>query len=159
MKTKTKTKKKWPGVADAFRPASRLLGLMECSIDQNNRLTIPLNLRPPGGVNELIIILDPNNHLVALTRDPFSKTQELAFAKISDLTEQRHFSMPINHIARTVPMDKQGRITLTPQEIEHLGATDRLVVFTMGNEHSLFEVWCQQFYRESGSAIMSKIGI
>ncbi|MCX7825695.1 MAG: hypothetical protein N2689_09070, partial [Verrucomicrobiae bacterium] len=124
--------------------------------------------RPPGGGTDLILIRRPGGYLVALTPDQYDHLHAISLEKIQDLAERRNFTSLMSHAARKVQIDKQARITLTPQEVEHAGATaSRSVVIKTGSELSLFEVWEAKQHRESvaalmgdqGKAMLSKIGI
>ena len=149
------------------RPSQRAFGEQERSIDKKNRLIIPTDYRPSAGANDLILIRRPGEYLVALTLDQYDNLHSISLEKIQDLAERRNFTSFMSHAARRVQIDKQARITLTPQEMEHLRATDRLVVIKMGSELSLFEVWSAKRHKESvdilmrdqGEQIVSKIGI
>ena len=150
------------------RPSQRAFGEPERCIDKKNRLIIPTDFRPPAGTNDLILIRRPGDYLVALTLDQYDRLHIISLEKIQDLAERRNFTSLMSHAARRVQIDKQARVTLTPQEVEHIGAADnRLVVIKMGSELSLFEVSGAKQHRESvanlmgdqGKAMMSKIGI
>ncbi|MBM3889818.1 MAG: hypothetical protein FJ388_11935 [Verrucomicrobia bacterium] len=150
------------------RPSQRAFGEQERSIDRKNRLIIPPDYRPSAGTNELILIRRPGEYLVALTPEQYDKVHAISLEKIPDLAERRNFTTLMSHAARKVQIDKQARVTLTPQEVEHVGATDnRSVVIKTGSELSLFEVWGAKQHRDSvaalmgdqGKAMLSKIGI
>ncbi|MFA6560826.1 MAG: hypothetical protein WCV00_02835 [Verrucomicrobiia bacterium] len=136
-------------------------------MDGKNRFIVPTDYRPPAGATELIIVRHPNEYLVALTGDQYDEVHRISLEKIQDLAERRDFTSLMSHIVRKVPIDRQFRITLTPQEIEHMGGSDRSIVVKTGSELSLFEVWSAKRHQESISALMrekgkqmvSKIGI
>lgn len=109
------------------------------TLDEKNRLIVPLSLRAKGA-RELIVVRHPNSYLSVFTPEQFDKLYQSLVEKNKDAKERRSFVFMMNHVARTVPVDAQGRMSLSQVEVEHVSPGHE-VVFTRGSEQSLFEIW------------------
>ncbi len=109
------------------------------TLDDKNRLIVPLSLRAKGA-RELIIVRHPNAYLSVFTQEQFDRLYQSLVEKNKEPKERRSFVFMMNHVARTVPIDAQGRMSLSQAEVEHV-SPGREVVFTRGSQQSLFEIW------------------
>lgn len=109
------------------------------TMDEKNRLIVPLSMRTKGA-RELIVVRHPNGYLSVFTQEQFDRLYQSLVEKNREPKERRSFVFMMNHVARTVPVDAQGRINLSQAEVEHV-SPGREVVFTRGSEQSLFEIW------------------
>lgn len=121
------------------RSSDILCGEPRHTLDEKNRLIVPLPMRTKG-TRELIVVRHPNGYLSGFTKEQFDKLYQSLVEKNREPKERRSFIFMMNHVARTVPVDAQGRINLSQAEVEHVGP-EREVVFTRGSEKSLFEIW------------------
>ena len=121
------------------RSSNILHGEHRHTLDEKNRLIVPLSLRAKGA-KELIVVRHPNGYLSAFTAAQFDKLYQSLVEKNKEPKERRSFVFMMNHVARTVPVDAQGRMSLSQTEVEHV-SPGREVVFTRGSEQSLFEIW------------------
>ncbi|OHE82629.1 MAG: hypothetical protein A2107_05540 [Verrucomicrobia bacterium GWF2_62_7] len=123
----------------ATRSPNILHGEHRHTLDEKNRLIVPLSLRAKEA-RELIVVRHPNAYLSVFTPEQFDKLYQSLVEKNKEAKERRSFVFMMNHVARTVPIDTQGRMSLAQAEVEHVGP-GREVVFTRGSELSLFEIW------------------
>lgn len=123
----------------ATAPPNILPGEHRHTLDDKNRLIVPLSLRAKSA-RELIVVRHPKGYLAVFTQQLFDGLYQSLVEKNKDLKERRSFVFMMNHVARTVPMDAQGRMSLSQAEVEHM-SPGREVVFTRGGEQSLFEIW------------------
>ena len=123
----------------AARPSNILSGEYRHTLDEKNRLIVPLSLRAKGA-RELIVVQHPDAYLAVFTPQQFDKFHQSLVEKNMEPAERRRFIFMMNHVARPAAVDAQGRMSLSQVEIDHMGA-GREVVFTRGSEVSLFEIW------------------
>ena len=123
----------------AARPSNILSGEHRHTLDEKNRLIVPLALRARGA-RELIVVQHPDAYLAVFTPQQFDKFHQSLVEKNMEPEERRRFIFMMNHVARPAARVAQGRMSLSRFEIEHMGA-GREVVFTRGSEVSLFEIW------------------
>ncbi|MBI5686376.1 MAG: hypothetical protein HZC54_14980 [Verrucomicrobia bacterium] len=123
----------------AARLPNILHGEPRHTLDDKNRLIVPLSMRAKGG-GELIVVRHPNGYLSVFTQEQFDRLYQSLVEKNKEPKERRSFVFMMNHVARTVSVDAQGRMSLSQAEVEHV-SPGREVVFTRGSEQSLFEIW------------------
>jgi division/cell wall cluster transcriptional repressor MraZ len=123
----------------AVKSPNILHGEPRHALDEKNRLIVPSSMRAKGA-KELIIVRHPNSYLSVFTPEQFDSLYQSLVEKNKEPKERRSFVFMMNHVARTVPVDAQGRMSLSQPEVEHVGP-GREVVFTRGSERSSFEIW------------------
>ena len=145
------------------RPSIQLRGVYRHSLDDKSRVIIPQALRGRGA-QEVIIVQHPKSYLAIMTREQFGTLHQHLIEEYPEADQQRDFAFILNHMARPVTMDAQGRMSLAQAEIEHAGI-DREVVIT-GSHRSQFEIWAParhaaavQEKREAVGAMLHKLGI
>lgn len=145
------------------RPSIQLRGVYRHALDDKNRVIVPQPLRGKGA-QEIIVVQHPRAYLAVMTPDQFDKLHQHLLEEYPEADQQRDFAFILNHMARPVTMDAQGRMSLSPAEIEHAGV-DREVVIT-GSHRSQFEIWAParhaaavQDKREAVGAMLQKLGI
>ena len=123
----------------AARPSNILSGEHRHTLDEKNRLIVPISLRAKGS-KEMVVVQHPDAYLAVFTPQQFDKLHQSLVEKNTEPAERRRFVFMMNHVARPAAVDAQGRMSLSDVEIYHMGA-GREVVFTRGSESSLFEIW------------------
>ena len=123
----------------ATTPPNILPGEHRHTLDDKNRLIVPFKLRAKSA-KELIVVRHPNGYLAVFTQELFDSLYQSLIEKNKDPKERRSFIFMMNHLARTVAVDAQGRMGLVQSEVDHV-SPGREVVFTRGSELSLFEIW------------------
>jgi MraZ protein len=145
------------------RPTIQLRGVYRHSLDDKNRVIVPQALRGKGA-QEVIIVQHPRSYLAIMTTGQFDKLHQHLMEEYPEADQQRDFAFVLNHMARAVTIDAQGRMNLAQPEIEHAGI-DREVIIT-GSHRSQFEMWAParhaaavQEKRDAVGAMLQKLGI
>jgi MraZ protein len=123
----------------AAMPPNIFTGEHRHTLDDKNRLIVPFSLRPKGA-RELIVVRHPNGYLAVFTKELFNSLYQSLIEKNKEPKERRSFIFMMNHLARTVAVDAQGRMGLAQAEVDHVRPGNE-VIFTRGSDLSLFEIW------------------
>ncbi len=114
-------------------------------LDAKNRVFIPTKYRDQlEEGKEFIILKGPEKCLYVYDEDTFEKISE-QFKNSNDRVAQRSFFSQ----AIDVTPDKQGRVTLSADQLEHAEIKRELVIVGAGQR---FEIWAEENY---DSAIVS----
>jgi len=148
----------------AVRQTIQVRGVFRHTLDDKSRVIVPQSLRPKGA-QELIILQHPRSYLAVMTQGQFEDLHSHLVEEFPEPDQHRDFGLVLNHMARRVPMDSQGRMSLSADEIGHAGI-DREIIFTTSGNRSQFEIWSPsrhaaavQDKRETVGAMMQKLGI
>ncbi|MCR4593727.1 MAG: division/cell wall cluster transcriptional repressor MraZ [Clostridiales bacterium] len=109
-------------------------------LDAKNRVFIPARYRDQlsEGNEEFIIFKGPEKCLYVYDRETFEMISE-QFKNSKDRVAQRSFFSQ----AVDVQPDKQGRVTLSVDQLEHAGIDKELVIVGAGQR---FEIWAAEEY-------------
>lgn len=148
----------------AVRQTIQVRGVFRHTLDEKNRVIVPQSLRPKGA-QELIILQHPRAYLAVMTQAQFDELHNNLVQEFPEPDQHRDFGLVLNHMARRAPMDSQGRMSLSADEIKHAGIEEE-IVFTASGHRSQFEIWSPsrhaaavQDKRETVGAMMQKLGI
>lgn len=122
-------------------------GLYFHSLDVKNRLFIPVKFRDRLG-EEFVLFKGPDKCLYIYDKERFEEIGE-QFVNSPDRAAQRAF---FSQAAEVTP-DKQGRVTLTPEQLAHAGISKDAVFVGAGKR---IEVWSPENY-ENATVELSEI--
>ena len=107
------------------------LGFFTHTIDSQRRLSIPKDWRKDADSNDLLFYLMPGRHktIQVLPKDLFENEILAKFKKVSfaDVEKSQALAL-IGAKASKSTCDKQGRISLTQELLDHAGLKDQAVL-------------------------------
>ena len=124
-------------MSSSSRP--RYTGHFRHSLDDKNRLTIPSGWRVAHSEeDEFVALPHPDGYIAVLPPSEVDRLYDKAAEKnLSDSEAQDVLTQLFSH-ALTVRFDKQGRIALTPELLEHASITKDAV---LAGSLSKFGIW------------------
>jgi MraZ protein len=127
-------------------PRIAFVGKFTHTVDKKNRLAIPARWRAAAsGSNEFCILRDKKNHLLVLPQTVVDKMLNTADG-ISISEEKRRDALRMMAAdGHSTPCDKQGRIVLTRELLEHAGISNEAVLV---GEWNKFGIWSPSGYAE-----------
>jgi MraZ protein len=130
---------------------SRFRGRFDYSIDEKGRINIPFkfrNLLPPEAQGTFVISRAPDGCLWAYPLNEWEKYEDSLIAMPMTKGVNR-FQREIQNTLSDSVLDKQGRVTLTPHQIEIAGIEKDVSI--IGRGHYL-EIWAtERFEKYTGS--------
>lgn len=110
------------------------------TLDAKNRLFIPAKYRELLG-EEFIIFKGPEKCLYVYDKETFEKISQQFIDTPNRMIQRSFFSQAVD-----VSSDKQGRVTLSADQVEHAGLTRDAVIAGTGQR---IEIWAAENFAES----------
>ena len=110
------------------------------TLDAKNRLFIPAKYRELLG-EEFIIFKGPEKCLYVYDKETFEKISQQFIDTPNRMIQRSFFSQAVD-----VSPDKQGRVTLSADQVEHAGLTRDAVIAGTGQR---IEIWAAENFAES----------
>ncbi|MCH5191483.1 MAG: division/cell wall cluster transcriptional repressor MraZ [Oscillospiraceae bacterium] len=110
------------------------------TLDAKNRLFIPAKYRELLG-EEFIIFKGPEKCLYVYDKETFEKISQQFINTPNRMIQRSFFSQAVD-----VSPDKQGRVTLSADQVEHAGLTKDAVIAGTGQR---IEIWAAESFQES----------
>lgn len=110
------------------------------TLDAKNRLFIPAKYRELLG-EEFIIFKGPEKCLYVYDKETFEKISQQFINTPNRMIQRSFFSQAVD-----VSPDKQGRVTLSADQVEHAGLTKDAVIAGTGQR---IEIWAAESFAES----------
>ncbi len=135
------------------------------NVDEKNRLTVPAAWRNgTAEADQYLATPHPDGYIAVLPPAELDKLHEKVAARaLTDREAQDAFAR-FFAASLTFNFDKQGRLALTPELLQHAGITKEVVLVGLGNKFALYspEGWAKVFQRTAGDTpgdLMRRIGI
>lgn len=116
-------------------------GKFERSMDAKKRVTVPAAWLSPGESQEFFSLVNPNpeeRYLMVMPPEEFRSVQQKVEASDLPAQKKRIFMRHFSSNARTISVDKQGRILLPEQQCADAGLKDEVTLVGTMNR---FEIW------------------
>ena len=110
------------------------------TLDAKNRIFIPAKYRELLG-EEFIIFKGPEKCLYVYDKETFEKVSQQFINTPNRMIQRSFFSQAVD-----VSPDKQGRVTLSADQVEHAGLTKDAVIAGTGQR---IEIWAAESFQES----------
>ena len=110
------------------------------TLDAKNRLFIPAKYRELLG-EEFIIFKGPEKCLYVYDKETFEKISQQFINTPNRMIQRSFFSQAVD-----VSPDKQGRVTLSADQVEHAGLAKDAVIAGTGQR---IEIWAAESFTES----------
>jgi len=126
---------------------SRFRGRYDFSVDQKGRINIPSKFRKllsPAAEETFVICRAPDGCLWAYPKDEWEKFEDsLMHMPIS--REVNKFQRMLQNTLTDCTLDKQGRISLTPLQMNISGINKDVTIIGRGNH---LEIWATERFEE-----------
>ncbi len=118
------------------------------NMDAKNRLFIPAKFREELG-EDFVLFMGPKNCIYGYTTEEFEVVSE-QFKNVKNTDVQRAFFSQVIDIT----IDKQGRITIPAECVEHAGLTKEAVILGAGRR---IEIWALENYNNNSKSLFDLI--
>jgi MraZ protein len=126
---------------------ARFRGRYNFSIDEKGRINIPAKFRKllkPEAEETFVICRAPDNCLWAYPKDEWEKFEDKLLAMPMS-REVNKFQRTLQNTLTDTTLDRQGRISLTPYQIEIAGISKDVSIIGRGNN---LEIWDRKRFEQ-----------
>ena len=132
----------------------RYTGLFKHSLDEKNRLTIPSGWRVAHtDQDDFVALPHPDGYIAVLPPAEVDRLYEKSAAKNLSDSEAQDVLTRLFAYAQTLRFDKQGRINLTPELLQHAGVTKEAV---LAGSLAKFAIWSPERWDEKNRRMDSQ---
>jgi len=127
-------------------------GKFERSMDAKKRVTVPASWLSSGESQEFYSLVNPNPnepYLMVMPPEEFRAIQEKVDQTNMPEAQKRKFMRQFSSNARTISVDKQGRVLLPEQQCTDASLKDEVILI---GAMKRFEIWNPEHWNDTSTA-------